>query len=197
MNEVRIERLVGDRIAEWIEALARLRIVVFREWPYLYDGDAAYERVYLRRYAQEPRAVLVGAFDGGELIGASTALPLLAEPPELVAPVAAAGLDPERTFYLGESVLLRPYRGRGLGVRFFSEREAHARSFGRYLHACFCGVIREPSDPRRPAGHVDLDGFWERRGYRRLDGAVGVISWKEIGEAAESPKRLQFWSRRL
>ena len=29
------------------DALARLRITVFRDYPYLYDGDAAYERDYL------------------------------------------------------------------------------------------------------------------------------------------------------
>lgn len=197
MSEVRIERLVGDRIAEWIEAIARLRIVVFREWPYLYEGDAAYERRYLQRYVEEPRAVVVGAFDGEELVGASTALPLAAEPPELSEPVAKAGLPIDRIFYFGESVLLRAYRGRGLGVRFFTEREDHARSFGAYDYACFCGVIRAPEDPRKPADYVPLDAFWTKRGYRKLEGAIGTIAWKEIGEAEETPKRLQFWSRRL
>lgn len=197
MSEVRIERLVGDRIAERIEAIARLRIVVFREWPYLYEGDAAYERRYLQRYVEEPRAVVVGAFDGEELVGASTALPLSAEPPELSEPVAKAGLPIDRTFYFGESVLLRAYRGRGLGVRFFTEREDHARSFGDYEYACFCGVIRDPNDPRKPTNYVPLDAFWTKRGYRKLEGAIGTIAWKEIGEAEETPKRLQFWSRRL
>lgn len=197
MSEVRIERLVGDRIAERIEAIARLRIVVFREWPYLYEGDAAYERRYLQRYVEEPRAVVVGAFDGEELVGASTALPLAAEPPELSEPVAKAGLPIDKTFYFGESVLLRAYRGRGLGVRFFTEREDHARSFGAYDYACFCGVIRAPEDPRKPADYVPLDAFWTKRGYRKLEGAIGTIAWKEIGEAEETPKRLQFWSKRL
>lgn len=197
MSGLRVERLTGTSIAERLEGLARLRIAVFREWPYLYDGDATYERHYVERYAAEPRALLVAVLDGPELVGASTALPLVAEPPELTLPVAAAGLRVERTFYLGESVLLPAYRGRGLGVRFFAEREAHARSFGLYDHACFCGVIRDPADPRRPAGWVPLDAFWERRGYRPLEGAVGRIAWKELGEASETAKPLQFWFKRL
>lgn len=197
MEGLRIERLRGARIGEHLPAIARLRIAVFREWPYLYDGEEAYEQRYLQRYVEEPRAVVVGVFDGAELVGASTALPLAAEPPELAEPVAKAGLEVARTFYFGESVLLRPYRGRGLGVRFFEEREDHARSFAIYTHACFCGVIRDPSDPRKPADYVPLDAFWTKRGYRRLEGAVGTIAWKEIGEAEETAKRLQFWSKAL
>lgn len=197
MSNLRIERLVGARIRDHLPAIARLRIVVFREWPYLYDGDEEYERRYLERYVEEPRAVVVGVFDGAELVGASTALPLAAEPPELSAAVAAAGLDVQTTFYFGESVLLPAWRGRGVGVRFFAEREDHARSFGTYRHACFCGVIRDPSDPRKPEGYVPLDAFWRKRGYEKLEGAIGTIAWKEIGESQETPKRLQFWYKRL
>ena len=46
---------VGPEIASVINDLARLRVAVFRDWPYLYDGDAAYEREYLARYAKENR----------------------------------------------------------------------------------------------------------------------------------------------
>lgn len=196
-SEIRIERLVGGEISRHVPAIARLRIIVFREWPYLYDGEEDYERRYLQRYVEEPRALVVGAFDGAELVGASTALPLVAEPAELSEPVAAAGLPVGRTFYFGESVLLPAYRGRGLGVRFFAEREDHARSFEAYDYACFCGVIREPNDPRRPAEYVPLDAFWRKRGYEKLEGAIGTIAWREIGERAETPKRLQFWYKRL
>lgn len=196
-SPIRIERLEGEAIRRHLPAIARLRIIVFREWPYLYDGDEDYERRYLERYCTEPRALVVGAFDGAELIGASTALPLAAEPPELTEPVARAGLPVAKTFYFGESVLLRPYRGRGIGVRFFAEREDHARRFGTYEYACFCGVIRDPNDPRKPADYVPLDAFWRKRGYAKLEGAVGTIAWKEIGEAEETPKQLQFWYKRL
>ena len=36
--------LTGDAVAGALDDLARLRIAVFRDWPYLYDGDVAYER---------------------------------------------------------------------------------------------------------------------------------------------------------
>jgi len=43
--------LTGDGLTAALADLARLRIAVFRDWPYLYDGDEAYEREYLRAYA--------------------------------------------------------------------------------------------------------------------------------------------------
>jgi len=39
-----IRSLTGEEIASAIDALAALRMTVFAEWPYLYDGDTQYER---------------------------------------------------------------------------------------------------------------------------------------------------------
>ena len=40
-----------------MEALAAQRIRVFREFPYLYDGDVGYEREYLATYVHSPRSL--------------------------------------------------------------------------------------------------------------------------------------------
>ena len=42
-----IQSLTGDDIRTVLPDLARLRMEVFREWPYLYDGSLAYEEDYL------------------------------------------------------------------------------------------------------------------------------------------------------
>ena len=52
--------LTGEALAAALEDVARLRIRVFHDFPYLYDGDADYERDYLRAY-QSPGAVVVAA----------------------------------------------------------------------------------------------------------------------------------------
>ena len=188
--------LEGRSLAEHLPALARLRIEVFSAFPYLYDGSLDYETRYLERYAATPGAVIVGAFAGARLVGAATALPMTAEPPNITEPLARAGLAIRDLFYFGESVLEPAYRGRGIGVAFFQERESHALRQG-FNEAVFSAVARADDDPRRPAGYVPLDGFWQRRGYRKLEGVTCTLSWKEIGEASESPKTLQFWARRL
>lgn len=58
---LRLESLRGAALAQVLDDVARLRITVFRDWPYLYDGDLAYERSYLQSYLDSDRAVVVGA----------------------------------------------------------------------------------------------------------------------------------------
>ena len=48
---VRVATLAGRELAQGLPALARLRIAVFRDWPYLYDGTLTYEEKYLARFA--------------------------------------------------------------------------------------------------------------------------------------------------
>ena len=51
-DAITLECLSGAALLPHLDAVAALRIAVFRDWPYLYDGDAAYEREYLDAYAQ-------------------------------------------------------------------------------------------------------------------------------------------------
>lgn len=194
---LRIATLTGADIQPHLPALARLRITVFRDWPYLYEGDEAYEAGYLATYVNSPGAAVVIAFAGSTPVGAATCLPLLAETGNVIAPFRARGLDPARFFYFGESVLLRPWRGGGTGVAFFAHREAHARAVSACDYATFCSVIRSPADPRRPADAVPLDGFWRKRGYTPAPDLACTMSWREVGERAESEKRLGFWLKSL
>ena len=198
MSGVRVEAVRGDAIdAASLEAVARLRIAVFREWPYLYDGDAAYEAQYLSTYTRSPRSVFVLARDGDAIVGASTGLPLADEEPGFRAPFLDQGLDVDAVFYCGESVLLPAHRGRGLGHAFFDMREAHARALGGFRWTAFAAVDRDADDPRRPPGHRGNDAFWSRRGYVRRPGMTMRLAWKELGEARESAKPLTFWLRSL
>src|SRR5690606_32866622 len=104
----------GTAITPWLDALASLRIRVFRDFPYLYDGDMAYEKKYLSTCASSPRSLFVLALDGDTVIGCATGIPMSDETEEFQAPFLAAGYDPASIFYFGESVLLSDYRGRGL-----------------------------------------------------------------------------------
>lgn len=193
---IRIAALTGAALAARIDDLARLRIAVFRAFPYLYDGDEAYERNYLKAYADSRDAVAIGAFDGDALIGAATAAPMEDHAAEFAAPFAARGHDLSDILYFGESVLLPGYRGHGIGHGFFDGREAHARALGR-RHAAFCAVVRPADHRARPADYSPLDPFWRKRGYAPLEGVIADFSWRDLGESAETPKPMQFWMKRL
>jgi len=193
---VSVRTLDPGEVQARIADLARLRIAVFREWPYLYDGDAGYESGYLASFAAAPNAVLVAAFDGDAIIGMATASPLSAQGAAVLEPVAAHGFDVSTTFYFGESVLLPQWRGQGIGHAFFDQREAGARRTGART-ATFCSVIRPDDHPMRPAGARSHAAFWTARGYREVPGLVCTMHWADLGDAGETPHVLQFWSRAL
>ena len=193
---IRVERLTGEALARALGDVARLRIEVFRAWPYLYDGDAAYEETYLQTYRDSEDAILVGAFDGDRLIGASTGTPMQDHAEDFAAAFAGQEIPLRDIFYCAESVLLPEYRGHGIGHAFFDAREDHARALG-HRYCAFCGVQRPADHPLRPDGYQPLDPFWRKRGYTPVEGAVARFAWKDIDQAQETDHPLQFWIRRL
>ena len=183
--------LTGEALTAALEDVARLRIRVFRDFPYLYDGDADYERAY-----QSPGAVVAVAMDGEKVVGAATGAPMADHAADFGAAFADRPEPMDQIFYCAESVLLRDYRGLGIGHAFFDAREAHARKLGLAFSA-FCSVIRPADHPARPGNYRPLNDFWRKRGYEPLPGVTARFSWKDLGEATDTEKTLQFWMRRL
>jgi GNAT superfamily N-acetyltransferase len=196
-----VEPVTGAALRDALPALARLRIAVFREWPYLYDGTVEYEQKYLPRFAEAQGAVFVVARDGAEIVGGATGAPLGSHTEEFVPLFAARGFDPDHIFYFGESVLMPGYRGQGLGHAFFDHRETHARQGagigGSYTHTTFCAVIRRDDHPLKPADYRPLDAFWRKRGYTKVEGLIGTYTWKDIDQPVETAKPMQFWIKPL
>lgn len=196
MSELIVERVAGQQIEPYLADLAALRIEVFREFPYLYEGTLEYESRYLRGYAASERSVVVLARDGQRVVGASTAMPAL-EHTEEVAPVLhAGGYDPAKVYYFGESVLRASYRGRGIGHAFFDQREARARELG-FTITTFCAVERAKDHPRRPASYVPHDAFWTKRGYTKRPELRAEFAWRDLDDARETPKPMVFWVKEL
>lgn len=188
--------VIGADLCPYVPALARLRIQVFREYPYLYDGTDASEAEYLTTYIQSPRAVAVLAFDNDRMIGASTGLPMSDEVDAFRKPFTDKGVDTDSLFYSGETVLLPEYRGAGLYKSFLFAREDYARSLGSQ-RICFCGVVRDTNDPRQPNNYRPLDQVWKHFGYQPQTDLIAHFPWKEVGGTEEISHPLMFWMKEL
>lgn len=187
----------GAEISSVFDDLAKLRIAVFRAFPYLYEGSIDYEKEYLKVYAESENAFLFTVYDGAKMVGATTCIPLIDETPEVQEPFINAEINLENVFYFGESILLPEYRGLGLGHRFFDEREAHARSFETCKITCFCSVVRAENHPLKPADYQPLDKFWLKRSYQREPSLKSKFEWIDIGETQPTQKEMIYWTKKI
>lgn len=197
MHQLSFVKKQGSEILDFAEDFAKLRIAVFRDFPYLYEGSMEYEMDYIQTYSSCENAFVFAVYDKTEMVGATTCIPLKDETGNVQQPFLKQGYDINSIFYFGESILLHPYRGQGLGHRFFDEREHFARSFGTYRLSSFCAVNRTENHPLKPHDYLPNDLFWEKRGYTKHPDLMCDMNWLDINETQESSKTLTFWLKSL
>lgn len=196
LQELTVRCVQGSELRHYIDDLAKLRIAIFQEYPYLYHGKIAYEIEYLKTYINSKESIMVLAFDQAAVVGASTAIPLEFETQEVQKPFREYEFPMQKIFYLGESVLLPQYRGHKIYRQFFQQREAAARKYGSRITA-FCAVERALNDPRRPPHFQDLTQVWQHFGYTKNLKLKTYFEWQEIGEVEKSAKPMIFWLKTL
>ncbi len=194
---IKVKTFAGKEVEKLIPILAPLRIAIFKDFPYLYDGTLAYEMEYLEYYTLAKRAALVVALDHDTPVGAATCIALSEAFPEVIAPFQEKNYPINQFCYFGESVLMKEYRGLGIGNLFFEHREAFAKQFNEFTDCVFCAVVRPEDHPLRPKNYQDLSGFWKKRGYLPEAGLTAEMSWKDENEAEESLKLMQFWRKTI
>lgn len=191
MNTVNITLIPRDQLARYSSLLSSWRISSFRDFPYLYEGNAEYEQEYLNGFCVNPRSVMFAAYCNDETIALLSALPLESSFEiirETGALSALCGIPCDEIFYIGEVIVHPEYQGRGIARMLMKEAEDYAAKQG-YGASCFLTVVRDPHDPRRLAQYYDPDLIWSRLGYtlttittsfdwptRQLDGTVGTMA---------------------
>jgi len=197
IHQLELKQVTGLNIKKYLDQIGELRIQIFREFPYLYDGNKEYEKEYLQKYLETEDSLAVLLFDGNNLAGCSTAIPLEDESDAFRDPFLKAGIDPKKVFYCGESVLRKEYRGLGIYKHFFTEREKHARKLGRFDLITFCAVVRPNDHPLKPENYEPLDPVWKKYGYSKNPSLKAKFAWKDLNESEETEKEMVFWTKPL
>lgn len=194
---IQLRTISGEQLATYIDEIARLRIQVFREYPYLYDGTEDYEKRYLQTYMSADSAMAVLAMDRNQVIGVSTGVAMAEESAAFKQPFVDRKMDTDSLFYCGESVLLPQYRGRGIYKSFFTERETFARELGGMSRICFCGVVREDTHPLKPQDYQPLDEVWRHFGYQPQTDLIAYFPWKDVDQQTQTQHPMMFWLKDL
>lgn len=193
MNE---QLLTGTAIADARDEEATLRLEIFREYPYLYQGRREDELKYLGTYAEAPDACVVLAYDGDAVIGAVAGMPLIHEDAQMLDAFAGTAFPLDEAYYVGELLFLPAYRNGGLGRKLLARLESHVRPLGRY-RTLTCATVERPDDhPLRPRDFIPITRFLARNGFSRLPVVTTHFMWREIdGILWDHP--MQFWGKQL
>lgn len=196
LGKYSLELYSGPALLPYLPEIARLRITIFREFPYLYKGSEDIETKYLQAYAEAPDACVFVVRDGETIIGAVTGVPLSGEPAAFTASFAAGPYPLDTIYYLGEVLFLPGYRGQGLGSQLLKELADHVRSLGRYRHLA-CATIERPEDhPLRPSDYHPIDGLLIRAGLIRHPELHVTLPWPDLdGNVTENT--MVFWIKEL
>lgn len=183
LPHIDIQKHEGRSIKTYLPSIAKLRVDVFKEPPFCFEWDMKHELFNLRRLlCKEGIAILV--FDKTKLVGAATGLPLQEAPLPILKPFQDQGVHVEKYFFFGQSILLPPYRGRGLYNHFFALREQHVLHLKKYTHICFSQMIL--AEQRES---FSLDNFWHKRGY--------ALQPKFVSSMENKRCELAFWVKNL
>lgn len=191
------EQLKGVEAKKYFTQLAELRMSVFRDYPYLYDGSLEYEQEYLQTYFSTSDSLITVCFANNKIIGMTTNILMRDEEDAFRRPFEDAGYDTDKMSYLGEILLEKPYRGLGLGRTFMQYAQEYALSFSHISHASLCVVLRPEGHPRCPPEYKNLDGFWQKNGYQIQPDIVTYYRWKDVDREEETIKIMQYWIKQL
>ncbi len=187
MKPVQVEVCRGSDIQPYVDRLAGLRLTVFREYPYLYEGTISEEQNYLKMYSMSSNSILVIARDGDKVIGMATAIPLNETSSDYWKIFSDKKIPIDAIFYLGEMVLLKEYRGKGIGSRIYHQLEKLVKERGLYKKITLSEVDRGGDDK----------SFWKTKGFIKHPELRVYFSWKEIGELKKTRHALVFSSKNL
>lgn len=186
----------GAEIEAIFDALAELRIQVFGEFPYLYQGTKEFEFQYLNKYVASNCSFIYTVWDNQKLIGASSCIALSDEFEDVKDPFLKAGMDINSIIYFGESILLKAYRNQGFGKLFMEKRLEFASSFPWCKAVYFCSVERPENHPLKPIDYKNLHSFWRNQGFEPTE-LSSFFEWKDIDQEIESSKKMNYWMKQI
>lgn len=200
MNEkIEIRQLIGKDILLNISKIAPLLVEGFKEYPILSDGNIEYESEYLKKFSKVQGAVIAAAIYQEEIIGIASGIPLELEfeNKELQKTFLSFGLNLKNYFCIAEVVIKKEHRKGRLAQKLFNACQIYAETLHEFSTLCFYTFLRDPKDPKRPSNYKERNIIWQKMGCEMQTHLTGFVTYKEIGEVKESPKKVVIWTKKI
>lgn len=178
-NPYSIKLLTKEELKPLLPFVAALRIKIFREYPYLYEGDFIEEMEDLRNCSQKSHNAVAIACHNNIPIGFLYGIPLTEFASHFENPVVdlfkEKKLAPETCYYFADIIILPEHRGNHLSKKLFDTLETYAQEQG-YCSASFITESHE-FHPLKPVDYKSLDPLWNSLNYKKT-GLVSHGSWQ-------------------
>jgi len=200
-DEIKIQTIIGNNISSYIDSIAEFRINVFKEFPYLYQGNVEGERKYLVNYANDPQATLIVAKVNSKLVGIATGIPLNASLhllDDIRIELSKKSFDPKKFYYCGEMIILEDYRNQGLGAKLYEQQKSQIQCWG-FTYFCALTVKRSTTHPLKPKNYIDIKNFLDKIGYKKF-GFELPCHWPTIlssGKVKNIKNKLILWTKEI
>ncbi|MEO9257235.1 MAG: GNAT family N-acetyltransferase [Crocinitomicaceae bacterium] len=200
-NPYTIKIFTKDDVSPLLLFVATLRINIFREYPYLYEGNLKEEMDDLEHCAQLTNNALAIAFYKETPVGFLYGIPLKEFASHFENPVLdlfrEKNLNPETCYYFADIIVLPEHRGNSLSKKLFNVLEVYAQEQG-YHSASF---ITESHDihPLKPANYKSLEPLWHSLQYKKTR-LTSYGSWQTHqpdGSIARQKHSADIWFKNL
>lgn len=197
MRDIHVRSFTGHHLKTYIHSIAKLRAEIFKEYPYFQEPNIAQQIEYIKNAASHKESIAVLIFDNTTLVGASVGLPLIGESQHIHHAFLERQLNISNYYFFSASLLLKPYRGRGIGHHFFDVRESHVLHHKKFTQICFCVPLTSETQPEQPDDYLMLDDFWRKRGYVHHPDMKCQLPWSPVTEPLPKEKTMTFWIKDL
>lgn len=192
-QDLEIRTFKGQAIAPYVNDITCLTLIIYREYPYLYEGTAEEYGPFIQYYADFENSVAAILFDHDKPVGVAIGMPIQDMRDKYKEPLLNfdPSLENESLFYLGELLLLKDYRGKGWGKKMYLALEQEAKRQNNKI--CFCQIEDWPKHPQRPVFYQPLNEFWYKLGFEPIKDFSFSVSWRNISESEESSHQMYYW----
>lgn len=185
----------GESITPFLKDITDLCITIYKEYPYCYEGTEEEYFPFIEYYALSDNGIASLLFDNDRPVGIAIGMPMSEMREKYREPFTKARPyeDFDKLFYLGEFLLLKNYRGRGLGKEMYLEIERSVKENENLKKICFCKIDESNQIHLESENYKPLDGFWEKIGFNKCDDITVIVHWQNVGEVDDSPHKLVYW----
>jgi hypothetical protein len=182
----------GLSVSPYIKDIAKLRIETLKDFPYLYKGDLKKEIEYLEKtYLSSNDSWFLLYLSSSGVAGGVGITPLDMLPDEIKEPFIINGINMSDYVYIGEAMLLKDFRDRGLFRNMLSFAEKQSKFAGK-KYVTFSYVEREKTNNQNCRSG---DSLWEKFGYFRVINGYIEQKWMRSDSKKIEANRLYLWEK--